>query len=462
MGPETKPDTGRRPRGGSTSTSAFGVGRRESHDATDFYARFAAPLIEDSVDVRVTEVAEPFLHMDARGLGDVPWLHDNSVALVVTSPPYFAGKAYEAELGQGGVPASYAEYLELLTDVFAACVAKLEPGGRIAVNVANLGRKPFRSLAADVTTILQDRLRLLLRGEVVWRKAEGASGSCAWGSFRSAGNPVLRDTTERVIIACKQRFDRALSAKQRKAAGLPHDSTMTTDEFMDATLDVWSIPPESATRVGHPAPFPVALPERLIGLYTYADDLVLDPFMGAGSAGVAALRTGRRFVGCDMDPAYVELSRERVAAEAAQDTTGARRDRKTLDLATEALRAAGFAKVRPGRKPRGAALAPDLMADDQAGATWQFDVTGGFVAIPGAGLQRADAVLRALGRAQLLASSGSPLVLLTSSLPARGSAGDRLLRGAPAGTFVDAVEFASEAGAIRLAQLCRGGGQPKT
>ena len=93
--------------------------------------------------------------------------------------------------------------------MFAECVRTLEPGGRIAVNVANLGRKPYRSLSADVIAILQDRLGLLLRGEVIWHKAKGASGSCAWGSFRSPANPVLRDLTERVVIASKGRFDRA-------------------------------------------------------------------------------------------------------------------------------------------------------------------------------------------------------------------------------------------------------------
>ena len=100
-------------------------------------------------------VDEPFVCGDAR---DMRTLADGSVALVVTSPPYFAGKQYEEELERDGVPSSYLEYLELLHDVFAECVRVLEPGGRIAVNVANLGRKPYRSLAADVVHILQDRL----------------------------------------------------------------------------------------------------------------------------------------------------------------------------------------------------------------------------------------------------------------------------------------------------------------
>ena len=243
------------------------------------------------------------MHGDARSMDAVA---DGSVALVVTSPPYFAGKQYEEELERDGVPSSYLEYLELLTDVFAECARKLEPGGRIAVNVANLGRKPYRSLSADVIRILEHDLGLLLRGELIWQKAEGASGSCAWGSFRSATNPVLRDVTERVVVASKGRFDRARSVKQRAADGLPHESTLVTDDFLALTLDVWSIPPESARRVGHPAPFPVELPEQLIRLYTFADDLVLDPFMGSGSTLVAAARLGRRYVGYDLDADYVD------------------------------------------------------------------------------------------------------------------------------------------------------------
>ncbi len=241
---------------------------------------------------------------------------DDSVALVVTSPPYFAGKQYEEELDREGVPGSYIEYLELLRDVFAECKRVLEPGGRIAVNVANLGRKPYRSLAADVMAIVQDDLHLLPRGEIVWQKGEGASGSCAWGSFRSATNPVLRDVTERVVVASKGRFGRALSPKERRAAALPHESTMAADDFMALTLDVWEFPPESAVRVRHPAPFPVELPQRLMELYTFKGDLVVDPFCGSGSTLIAARRCGRDAVGYDLDRAYVALAQERLAAEA--------------------------------------------------------------------------------------------------------------------------------------------------
>src|SRR3954447_17747862 len=247
-----------------TTTSNFGVSTRESHDSTPFYDRFRAPELSSDNDVpQPLPIAQPFVHGDARNMDA---LADGSVALVVTSPPYFAGKQYEEELEREGVPSSYLEYLEMLTDVFAECVRKLEPGGRIAVNVANLGRKPYRSLSADVIRILEHDLGLLLRGELIWQKGEGASGSCAWGSFRSAANPVLRDISERVIVPSKGRFDRARSVKERTEEGLPHESTVMAEDFMALTLDIWSIPPESARRVGHPAPFPVELPEQLIRL----------------------------------------------------------------------------------------------------------------------------------------------------------------------------------------------------
>jgi site-specific DNA-methyltransferase (adenine-specific) len=269
-----------------------------------------------SPDERVSPpvAVDVIFHGDARSIVD-DQVADRSVALMITSPPYFAGKEYETDLAAGHVPSSYVEYLGMLQEVLALCLRKLEPGGRMAVNVANLGRKPYRSLSADVISILQDDLGMLMRGEVIWQKARGAGGSCAWGSFRSPQNPVLRDVTERVILASKGRFDRALSRSKREAEDLPHEATIGTDEFLEATLDVWEIPSESARKVGHPAPFPVALPQRLIELFTYRGDLILDPFMGSGSTAVAAIRSGRHFVGFDTDESYVEMARARIAQE---------------------------------------------------------------------------------------------------------------------------------------------------
>lgn len=309
----------------STSTARFGVSRREGHDASDFYARFAPPTLSDSIHVNPDRLHDKIICGDSRDMSEVP---DNSVALVVTSPPYHAGKDYEAEVGVGHVPATYLDYLKLLRDVFADCFRVLEPGGRIAVNVANLGRKPYRSLSSDVIRILQDDLGFLLRGEIIWQKGAGASGNCAWGSFAKATNPVLRDLSERIIVASKGRFDRAIPPRQREAQGLPHKSTISSEEFMQSTLDVWQMNTESAKRVGHPAPFPVELPRRLIELYTYEDDVVLDPFNGSGSTALAAVGSGRHYVGYDIDESYCELAMRRIAAVLDEDPEPAPPKRK--------------------------------------------------------------------------------------------------------------------------------------
>jgi site-specific DNA-methyltransferase (adenine-specific) len=237
---------------------------------------------------------------------------DRSVALLVTSPPYYTGKEYETDMAAGHVPSSYVEYLEMVHEVLSVGLSKLEPGGRMAVNVANLGRKPYRSLSADIISILQDDLGMLLRGEIIWQKAKAAGGSCAWGSYRSPQNPVLRDVTERVIVASKGRFDRAVKRPLREQMGLPHEPTIETDDFLEATIDIWEMPTASATRVGHPAPFPVDLPRRLIELYTYRGDLVLDPFIGSGTTAVAAVQSDRHYIGFDTEQTYIDLAARRI------------------------------------------------------------------------------------------------------------------------------------------------------
>ncbi len=408
----------------STSTSTFGVSRREGHDASSFYGRFTTPITSKDSDLaEASAIAEGCFIGDSRDLHQLP---DASVALVVTSPPYFAGKAYETELDQEGIPATYLEYLQLLREVFAECARVLEPGGRMAINVANLGRKPYRSLAADVINILQDDLGLLLRGEIIWQKAKGAGGNCAWGSFRSPSNPVLRDVTERVIIASKGRFDRAKNEKEREGAGLPHRATITADEFMAATLDLWTIDAESATRIGHPAPFPVELPRRLIELFTYEGDLVLDPFLGSGSTLVAAKESGRRGIGVDLDPSYVELAASRVAAASPHPLP---RESGTFRATLEDfLSERGVEVLTPPKRPKAAVSADFRVKTEQQEV--DLLVVGGWT-VARSGLESTSAVLEVLGKAALLRDAGaSTIVVVTPALPAPSSESMRLLRSA--------------------------------
>lgn len=217
-----------------------------------------------------------------------------SVALVVTSPPYNVGKSYEKGM-------SYQEWYELVSLAIAKCSDLLLKGGRIAVNIGNTGRRPYRSLSHDVIDMIIDA-GLDLAGEVIWDKTAAIMG-CGWGSWRSASAPFLRDQTERIVIGCKgyKRSDKGTS-------------TISAEDFMKCSSDLWRMRPESAKRIKHPAPFPIELPRRLIEFYTYKDDVVLDPFMGSGTTGIAAAMTSRKFVGVDICSDYVKLAAERLSA----------------------------------------------------------------------------------------------------------------------------------------------------
>jgi site-specific DNA-methyltransferase (adenine-specific) len=282
----------------ATSTRSFGTGKREGHDSSAFYKRelFAAArrqIRSDRINQVPAACLDQVFQKSSESMNELP---DDSVSLMVTSPPYNVGKDYDLDL-------TLDAYLDFLKRVLTETHRVLVPGGRVAFNVANIGRKPYIPLNGYVATLATE-IGFLMRGEIIWVKAKGASGSCAWGSWMSASNPTLRDLHEYVLIFSKQRFDRAQSGH----------STITRDEFLAATSSVWHIPPESARRVGHPAPFPVALVERLIQLYTFEQETVLDPFMGSGSTAVAARNCMRRFVGYEINPLYVNICNERIAS----------------------------------------------------------------------------------------------------------------------------------------------------
>jgi modification methylase len=283
-------------------TRSFGAGNRENHDASGFYERRLAHA-EVSGDATIAEAPEKD-ELWAHSAEKMEELPENSVALMITSPPYHVGKDYDSDR-------SFDDHLGLLGTVFEETYRVLEPGGRAVVNVANLGRKPYISMSSKIA-VLMEQIGFLMRGEIIWRKGKAASGSTAWGSWLSATNPVLRDVHEYCLVFNKGRFDRVRRGR----------STISKQDFLDATLSVWDLQPESASRVGHPAPFPVTLPRRFIELFTYAGDLVLDPFMGSGTTAVAAIETGRHFAGYETDPAYIEIAIERITRARRNDESG--------------------------------------------------------------------------------------------------------------------------------------------
>lgn len=492
-----------------TRTQAFGTSKREGHDSSAFYSRF--PRQDSVTSGLLSDFDRQVDHIwvgDARAMDACiaqgpanKVLPDNSVGLVVTSPPYFAGKEYELSTELDGVSASYSEYLAMLEAVFQQCYYKLEPGGRIAVNVANLGRKPYRSLSTDVIEILE-KLNFNLRGEIIWVKSEAQNGSCAWGSFRSASNPVLRDLTERIIIGSKETYERSLTAAQRKKRGLPFENTMTRDAFLTYSTDVWRFEPESATRVGHPAPFPVELPRRLINFYTYKGDLVLDPFIGSGTTAVAALETERSYAGFDLFPEYVAIADERIEqtkirlksekdvpgmtisfkrfTEEYRDIQGQHQheeeykeqfnnfQRRATEQGTMAqqlgkdlIEACGFHIIESPKKFRSLGVEINVFATSQSGARYYFDISGAFSG-ERPGLKRTDTLWKALGKASVLKEGhelqGVSYILLTTDRPSQGSSGDKALKTTmnQYGPITDVYEMRKEEDFVKLWKLGHG------
>jgi site-specific DNA-methyltransferase (adenine-specific) len=217
---------------------------------------------------------------------------------MVTSPPYNVGKDYDEDL-------TLPEYLAFLKNVWTETFRVLVPGGRACINVANLGRKPYIPLH---TFIARDMIELgfLMRGEIIWDKGASASASTAWGSWQSATNPTLRDVHEYILVFSKGSYRRGRSEDRK--------DTITKEQFLEFTRSVWAFPAESARKIGHPAPFPVELPYRLIQLYSFQNEVVLDPFMGSGQTALAALKTGRHFVGYELNSDYHLLANKRISS----------------------------------------------------------------------------------------------------------------------------------------------------
>jgi len=277
------------------------VSSRESHDSSKFYdSKLYNEIKETKVKYVENSIPEEYInhviHKSSEKMDELP---DNSVHLMVTSPPYNVGKDYDDDL-------SLEEYIQLIREVMQEVYRVLVPGGRVCLNITNVGRKPYIPLHKYAMHEMLD-IGYLMRGEVIWDKSASAGTSTAWGSWQSASNPTLRDTHEFILVFCKQTFSRKKPKDKR--------STISKEEFLEYTKSIWSFSAESAKKIGHPAPYPIELPYRCIQLYTFIDDVVLDPFMGSGTTAVASIRTKRGFVGYEKEIKYVNLANKRIESE---------------------------------------------------------------------------------------------------------------------------------------------------
>jgi site-specific DNA-methyltransferase (adenine-specific) len=284
----------------STATSSFGTSGRISHDSSKFYGSKLYDGLRKKDHVEVTEnLVRPELldRIFLKSSESMDELPDCSVHLMVTSPPYNVTKEYDDDL-------TLEEYRSLLRAVFKETFRVLVDGGRACVNVANLGRKPYIPLHSYIIQDMHE-IGFQMRGEIIWDKGASASPSTAWGSWRSASNPTLRDVHEYILIFSKGSFGRIKAGKE---------SSIERDDFLEFTKSVWKFAAERAKAVGHPAPFPVELPRRLIELYAFKNDVILDPFCGSGATCIAAAMAGRNYVGYEIKQQYVELAEKRIAA----------------------------------------------------------------------------------------------------------------------------------------------------
>jgi site-specific DNA-methyltransferase (adenine-specific) len=281
-----------------TKTSAFGSPGRINHDSTPFYTSRLYEGLPKEEAIKYFENPVPpefidkILCKSSEKMNELP---DNSIHLMVTSPPYNVGKEYDENL-------SLNEYRTFLKRVWSEVKRVLVPGGRVCINIANLGRKPYIPIHAFIIEDMLD-LGFLMRGEIIWNKASSSSSSTAWGSWLSAKNPTLRDIHEYILVFSKGKFSRE---------NIGRKNTISKEEFLEFTKSVWTFPAESATKVGHPAPFPIELPYRLIQLYTFEGEIVLDPFIGSGQTAIAAIKTRRHYIGYDINEEYVKLAVERI------------------------------------------------------------------------------------------------------------------------------------------------------
>ena len=244
---------------------------------------------------------------DALDAGILPYFSSLSppvtpryVDLIVTSPPYNVGKEY----GNGSDTLSVEEYLAFSERWLENCYSWTAPTGRLCLNIAldtNVGGK--EPLTAQLTMLALD-VGWRYHATIIWNEGN-ISRRTAWGSWRSASAPHVIAPVEAIIVLYKDNWKRAHKG----------ESSISSEDFINWVFGIWEFNGESAKRIGHEAPFPRELPRRCIHLFSYKNDVVLDPFLGSGTTMIEAILAGRRSIGIEIEQRYVELAKERIAKE---------------------------------------------------------------------------------------------------------------------------------------------------
>jgi site-specific DNA-methyltransferase (adenine-specific) len=225
-------------------------------------------------------------------------VEENSIDLVVTSPPYNVDIKYNSHKDD----ITYADYLEFSEKWMTRCYEWLKDEGRFCLNIPlDKNKGGQQSVGADLTTVAK-RIGFQYHSTVIWNEGN-ISRRTAWGSWKSASAPFVIAPVELIVVLYKNKW---------KKTGGSRLSDVSREEFMQWTNGMWTFNGESKKRIGHPAPYPIELPHRCIKLFSYVDDVVLDPFSGSGTTMIAAVKNNRRGIGIDVDKKYCELARKRI------------------------------------------------------------------------------------------------------------------------------------------------------
>lgn len=236
----------------------------------------------------------------ADSLNYLATLPENSIDLIFTSPPYNFGLDYSSNHDTD----HWQQYFDRLFAIFDQCIRVLKYAGRFVVNVQPLFSDYIPSHHL-VSSFLMRR-KLIWKGEILWEKNNYNCKYTAWGSWRSPSNPYLKYTWEFLEVFAKGSLQKP---------GHSGDADMSADEFKKWVVGRWSIAPEREMKAfGHPAMFPEELATRVIKLFSYRGDVVLDPFNGAGTTTLVAKKLGRRYIGIDISPVYCETARRRMSS----------------------------------------------------------------------------------------------------------------------------------------------------